>query len=300
MRATNILVIGLTVLTATASAQKKEDFLALQRDIALLQADVTALKRGMEEKVDKLASLVQEISASSRAATATLANLDQQIKQRMTEQQKSLVEPVAGLGVKVDGMTDEFRFVRESITDLNGKVGRISTKLVDLENTIRVLQAPPPPPSGDPGGAASSGGSAAPPAGLSADDLYRSALRDKSGGKLDLAAQQFQDYLKWFDGTEYAPNAQFHLGDIQFSQGNYEAALVSFNLVMEKYPQSSNKGVDAHYMKGKTLTQMGQRTAAAQEYRELIRLYPRHELAAKARSELKALGFTASPPPKKR
>jgi TolA-binding protein len=297
MRAVRILAIGLAGIAVTASAQKKEDFLALQRDVALLQADLSAFKRGMDEKIDKLAALVQEISESSKASSATLAQLDQQIKQRMAEQQKSLVEPVAGLSTKVDGMADEFRFVREAVADLNSKSGAISTKLVDLENTIRVLQAPPPPPSSDPNapGAAAS----APPAGLSADDLYRSALRDKSGGKLDLAAQQFQDYLRWFDGTEYAPNAQFHLGDIQYSQGQYDAALVSFNLVMEKYPQNSNKSVDAHYMKGKTLTQMGQRTAAAQEYRELIKLYPRHELAAKARAELKALGLSAAPPKKK-
>jgi TolA-binding protein len=297
MRAIGLLAAGMMLIPSAGLAQKKEDFLALQRDVALLQADISAMKRSTDEKLEKLSAIVQELAETAKSSSATLAQLDQQIKQRMAEQQKSLVAPVAGLGIKVDGMADEFRFVREGITDLNGKVGGISTKLVDLENTIRVLQAPPPPPGAE--GPAAAGGSAAPPPGLSADDLYRSALRDKSGGKLDLAAQQFQDFLRWFDGTEYAPNAQFHLGDIQFSQGQYEAALVSFNLVMEKYPQNSNKVVDAHYMKGKTLMQMGQRTAAAQEFRELIRLYPRHELAAKARAELKTLGLSAAPPKKK-
>jgi TolA-binding protein len=295
MRALGTLALGLMLLPAAGSAQKKEDFLALQRDVALLQADLSAMKRGMDERFDKLTALVQEIAESSKASSAALGQLDQQVKQRMAEQQKSLMTPVAGLGVKVDGMADEFRFVREAVADLNTKMGSINTKLVDLENTIRVLQAPPPPPGAGPGASSST----APPAGLSADDLYRSALRDKSGGKLDLAAQQFQDFLRWFDSTEYAPNALFHLGDIQFSQGQYDAALVSFNMVMEKYPQSNNKAVDAHYMKAKTLTQMGQRTAAAQEYRELIRLYPRHELAAKSRTELKALGLSAAPPKKK-
>ena len=53
-----------------------------------------------------------------------------------------------------------------------------------------------------PGGPVSS---EAPP--IPANDLYDNAMRDKGSGKLDLALQEFTDYLKWYGNTELAPNA---------------------------------------------------------------------------------------------
>ena len=34
---------------------------------------------------------------------------------------------------------------------------------------------------------------------MSASDLYANAQRDRQGGKLDLAVQEFGDYVRWYD-----------------------------------------------------------------------------------------------------
>ena len=106
-------------------------------------------------------------------------------------------------------------------------------------------------------------------------------------GKYDIAMQEFQDYLKWFDKTDYAPNAQFYIGNILSIQGNHEEALKAFDAVLERYPGNSNKSADAMYMKGRTLSQLGDKPAAAEEYRAFLKKYPRHELTSKVQAELK-------------
>ena len=108
-------------------------------------------------------------------------------------------------------------------------LSKVQAQLIDLNNAVKVLQAPlllrrllrrssrhlggPPP-----GGAAAAG----PPAGLSAQQLYDSAMRDRSGGNPDLALQGFQEYLKWFGTSELAPNAQFYVGQIYYDKGDFD------------------------------------------------------------------------------
>ena len=129
---------------------------------------------------------------------------------------------------------------------------------------------------------------------MSAEQSYQNALRDMQGGQLDLAQQEFLDYLKYFPTTDYAPNAQFYLGDIALRKGDAEGAIAAFDAVLERFSENS-KTADARYMKGRALITAGKPTAAAQEFRELIKRYPDSGLADKAKSQLKALGYSSSP-----
>ena len=134
---------------------------------------------------------------------------------------------------------------------------------------------------------------------MSADSLFQNALRDRTSGRLDLALQGFRDYLQWYGNTDYAPIAQFYIGDILYQRDDFDEALKAFDLVLEKYSENS-KTADARFMKGQTLLKMNQRTAAAQEFRELIRNSPNSPLVPKAQSALRSLGYTAPASKKKR
>lgn len=293
MRLTRILFAA-TLLPALTFAQKKE-VQEMQRDVLLMQDQVRSLQRTVDEKMAALTVLVQQTLDTANKANTAVALLERQLDDRMKGQEKSVAAPVAGLGSKVDALADEFRFVRETINEMNAKMSKMSTQLADVTQTVQTLQAPPPPP---PDASAGGGGSssATPPPGVTADSLYRAALQDKSTSKYDLALAQFQDFLRWYDNTDLAPNAQFHIGDIHYSQGSYEKAIEAFNLQLEKYPENANKNADALFMKGRSLMQLGRRTDAATEYRTLIQKYPRTEPADKARAELKNMGLSATPP----
>jgi tol-pal system protein YbgF len=166
--------------------------------------------------------------------------------------------------------------------------------VVDLENTIKMMQAPPAPPAA--GGAPATGGAATPPPGVSAEGLYKDALRDKSGGNMELAAKEFTDYLAWFGDTDLAPNAQFYLGDILYNQKQYDAAAQAFDKVLEAYPKNS-KTLDARLMKGRSLVKLGQRSEAEKEFRAIVAQSPTSDAAMRAKQELRDLGLSPAAKP---
>ncbi len=102
--------------------------------------------------------------------------------------------------------------------------------------------------------------------------------------------QEFTDYLKWFGSTQFAPNAQYYVGDIYYKNKDYNNAVQAFDAVLEHY-SDNNKTADAHYMKGMSLLGLGRNDSAAHEFREVNARYPDTDVAAQAKARLKDLGF---------
>lgn len=284
-RALMLSALLLTPLPSLAQRNIQE----LQRDIAQLQDMVRNLQQSQNEKMAALTVMVQQALDASNKANTAVAVLDNSIRQTLRDQEKSVVAPVAGVGLKVEQMATEFTALRESVADISSRLSKLQTQMVDVQNAVRTINAPlAPPPPGGPEGAAG-----LPPA--PAETLYANAQRDRLGGKLELALRGFSDYLKYYPTTELAPNAQYFIGEIHFSQGDMEAALKEFDMVLEKYPEN-NKTADALYMKGQTLVKMGRRTQGGQEFQELIKRFPGSDLAKKACSQLTSMGLRCGTP----
>ncbi len=285
-----LLVTGVPVF-----AQKKE-ILEMQRDMSLLQNEVRSMKSAMDEKFAALNVLVKEALDNASKSNTSLAVLDKTIGDRLREQQTTLNAPVAGVSTKVDQMTTEFALLKESIAELSELVKKQQSQLSDMKTLLQLLKDPPPPPSPTSNGAGAVGTvSNAPPPGMTSESLYTSALQSKSGNQADFALQQFQDYLRFYPDASYAPNAQYHIGEIYFTQGKFDEAVQAFDAVLEKYPDNS-KTLDAMLSKGKALAKSGQRTAAVTEFRSLIRKSDSSGQAALAKQELKALGMPYTAP----
>ena len=127
----------------------------------------------------------------------------------------------------------------------------------------------------------------------SADTLYSNGLRDITSGKYDLARQEFQDYLKYYSDTDLASNAQFYLGEIAYSQHNYDQAVVEYDRVLTNYPKSF-KLAPAHLKKGMAQLELGQKSAGVRELREVVKRYPGTEEERRARAKLKDLGVATT------
>ena len=128
-----------------------------------------------------------------------------------------------------------------------------------------------------------------------ATQLYADANRDRSGAKYDLALPEYADYLRCYGNGDLAPNAQFYIGTIHAAQGDYEAAVKDFDVVLEKYPDN-NKKPDAFYSKGLALQKLGRLTDGANEFAQLIKLFPKSDLAVKACDQRKAMGLNCALP----
>jgi tol-pal system protein YbgF len=286
---TTLVFMALAPFAFGASKEIQE----LQRDMAMLQDQVRTLQRAQDEKFAGMQALVQQTLESVNRTNTTLAVMENKFNEAMKQQAINVTGPVASVGQKLDQMAEDFRAVRESVLDMNTRMGKLDAKMADLQNLINTVQHPQPPP-GAPASqdnAAAAQPPSAPPAGMQAGATYTNAYRDYIGRKYDLAMQEFTDYQKYFGKTELAPNAQFYIGDIYYRKNDFENALQAFDAVLEQYSENS-KTPDAHYMKGMSLLKMGKRDAAAREFRDVYAKYPDSEVAANAKEQLKLLGLS--------
>src|ERR1035438_8009904 len=282
------VLLASPTLTFAASKEIQE----LQRDLAQLQQQVRDLQRSQDEKFAALQVLVQQAVDHASKANTAVAVVQSGLQQNIRDLESKIVPPVAGLASRMDQVSNDMRTVQQAVSDVTGLMSKLQAQLTDLGNAVKVMQAPSPAP---PAQTTSGGASAAPetPA-IPATDLYSNARRDMSGGKLDLALQEFSDYLKWYGNTDLAPNAQYYMAYIHSSQGDYDNAVQEFDMVLEKYPDN-NKTPDALYNKGLALAKMGRRTDGAQEFHELIKRFPSNDLSKRACDQLKGMGLSCGP-----
>jgi tol-pal system protein YbgF len=96
----------------------------------------------------------------------------------------------------------------------------------------------------------------------------------------DLAAQQFQMFLRSYPSDAKAGEAQFWLGESLFQRQNYHDAADAFLGVTSKY-QNSVKAPDAMLRLGQSLAAMGQKELACSTLGEVGAKYPRAPLNVK-------------------
>ena len=270
---------------------------AVAREIIELQTGVTQLIQGQQA----MQTAITQNAAVQRTLVEQSLDSVNKLSTSMAAVQKNTQDFSATSGARLDTMGTQVQGLSDNVADLQARLGKLDQKLTDIQNTLQnvdsKMAAPPPAanpaatapsPSGGPG--ASPMASAAPPA--SADVLYSNGLRDINGKHYDLAAQEFQDYLKYYSDTDLASNAQFYLGEIAFMQGEYQRALDAYNKVVENYPKSF-KTASSRMRKGFCLAELGQKAAAIRELRTVVRQYPGTDEAKRSAAKLRELGATA-------
>ncbi|HWZ30287.1 MAG TPA: tetratricopeptide repeat protein [Bryobacteraceae bacterium] len=275
------------VLTPILFGQKREDILSIQRDVANLQDLVRQLQKSQDEKMAALQAMLQQTVDASVKLTGGLTNLQRDVDKKLSDQQGALVAPVAATNVKIDQMSDDFRSVAINVAELVKKMDALDRKLTDVKSAISTIQNPVPLPAPVPG-------QIAVPSGPSAETLWENARRDQSSGKLELAMDEYQSYVKNFDKTENAPAAQYQVGYLYFQAGQYEDAVKAFDMVLEHWGENP-KTQEALYYKAVSLQKAKSLTDAGRAYKEYLAKYPHGEHVQNAHQNLRALGMESSP-----
>jgi TolA-binding protein len=242
----------------------------------------------------RLQVLVQQALDSANKTSTSVALLQNNLQQSFKDQQKSVVDPVVGVGAKLDQMTTDVSSMREAVADISSQMGKLQQQMVDIGNAVRTIQSPaaaPPPTTGSRRKRGRGRGRGECSACSRRDAVSKRQCATAAAGRTTLALQEFGDYLKYYGNT--GPGAQravLHRGDPRETEqpGRCPA---EFDMVLEKYPDN-NKTPDALYMKGATLVKMGKRTQGKQEFCELVKRFPSNDLASRAKSQVKALGLT--------
>lgn len=275
---------------------------AVAREIIDLQRDVTSLLQGQK---DMTTQMTQDHTVIKTLLGQASDNVNR-LNSAMGSVQKSVQDVQANSGTRLDTMSTQVQGLSDNLEEIKSRLGKLNQQLVDLQSAVQSIDAKVsgnPPATTAPSNAAPSNGSAAPPvspkpvaaasAAPSADMLYSNGLRDITSGKYDLARQEFQDYIKYYNDTDLASNAQFYLGEIAYSQKDYQDAVSEYDKVLTIYPKSF-KLAPALLKKGMALIELGQKTSGVRDLREVVRRYPGTEEERRARAKLKELGVALS------
>ena len=301
MRVRNILFFsGAMFASAVAgSLIGPKPVMAVARELIELQRDVTTILQGQKDMQTQLTqdhtvqkTLIEQSSDTVNKLNTTMSSL-----------QKSVQDVQANSGTRLDTMSTQVQGLSDNLEEIKSRLGKVNQQLVDLQNSVQSIDArlaggnptgapagsSSPRPGGDPGAASASPAGPRP----SADTLYSNGLSDIQTGKYELARSEFLDYLKYYGDTELASNAQFYLGEIAYSQRQYQQAVTEYDKVLTNYPKSF-KLAPARLKKGMALIELTQKNAGVKELREVVKRYPGTEEERRARAKLKELGVAVT------
>ena len=230
--------------------------------------------------------------------------------------QKTVQDMQANSGARLDTMSTQIQGISDNLQETLARMGKLNQQLTDTQNAIQGIDAKlagsaPPPAAAAPGSAPgtsaaqspnglppipgappTSAGGYQPASAPSADLLYSNGLRDLNGKKYDLASQEFGDYLKYYGNTDLASNAQFYLGEIFFSQQQYDQAIDAYSKVINNYPKSF-KLAPAHLKRALALINLGEKNSGVSELRMVVKSYPGTDEEKRAKAKLQELGLAA-------
>ena len=290
------LAIGLLIASLAPAFAVDKNMLELQREVGLLAEQVKQLQQSQDRQLAAIQTLAQQSLDAANRADRDVAVIQSNFQQSGNQLKDQVVGPVVSLSTRMDQVSGDVRTLQQAVADLTSAMSKMSAQLSDLNNAIKVLATPPPPPPQTTGSAATAPGaplSNQPP--MSQTDLYNAGTGDYNSGKFDLALQEFQDFLKYYGNADLAPNAQYWIGQIYYSQKKYDDAAQAFDLVLEKYPENP-KTRDAKLYKGMSLVALGKRSQAHGIFQDMERQYPNTEAYTRACNEDKALGMNCYKP----
>lgn len=277
---------------------------AVNRDLVQLQEQVSQLLQGQQD----LRSALDSNSASLRTLVQQQVDSVNHLSAQMGSLEKAVGDIQANTGSRIDTMGQQTQGLSDNLQDVQARVGKLSQQLTDMQNLLQSIDgkvsgnAPAPGASnpGGPGPSSNNGGGSSPYPGsvpgmapISADTLYQNGLRDYNTGKYDLAHQEFADYIHNFPSNDLASNAQFYLGEILYAQGNYKDAINAYDAVLVNYPHSF-KLADSLLKKAMAEEELGMKTSATRDLRDVVRRFPGSDSARRAQAKLREMGVATT------
>jgi TolA-binding protein len=245
----SLLLIASAALLAADKPNR--EIQELQRDMAQLQEEVKALRQTLDQRIGDATTQMQTIAAAMEKVNSSLA--------ASQEQERKIVPMVAAQSTRVDQVSSTLAQMQQAFGDLTSAINRLQTQVVDIGNNVKVITTPAPKPP-------------------SAEEALKSAEADRLGGKYELAAQEYADFLKSYADSPQADLAQFQLGMMHYQLKELETAVADFTAVAQKYPKSQ-RVADALLYKAKVLQELHLPTEAANTCLELRRKFPRSDSA---------------------
>lgn len=284
---------------------------AVSKEMIELQQQVAQLLQGQQD----LRTAVDTNSATLKTLVQQSLDSVSKLNSEMGVLQKTVQEVQANTGARLDAATQQTQGLSDNVQDIQARVGKLSQQMTDMQNLLQSIDAKVS--SGAPGTAAPAGGpgtpgppGAATPNGpaatnapaipaqppISADTLYRNALRDYTSGNYALSHQEFSDYIKNFPTDDLASNSQFYLGEIAYAQNDFPSAITAYETVLMNYPKSF-KAAASLMKKGMAELELGEKASGIRDLRAVVARYAGSDEARRSQAKLHEMGVSTSSRP---
>jgi tol-pal system protein YbgF len=275
-----VMLFALPGVVPHAFAVSKE-IIQLQTQVQQLQDMMQHLQTSNDERMGVIVNLVQQNNESVNRMMASVSALQNTLKVDNVQR-----------GTSNTQLSTQIQSLNDSVDELKTRIANLTTQMQAIQSQMQNVNGSPAPAGGaapaGPTGAASAGPQAPP-----VDQLYQGAIRDYNSAKYNVAAAEFADVIHYYPQDALAGNAQFYLGEIAYKQGQFAAAVKSYDAVLEQYSGNS-KAAAAELRKGQSLIAMGQKDAGVRELRTLVSRYPNTPEALEGRSKLNGMGVRIS------
>ena len=314
-RSVALAMMGVLVGAVGGSMLSPRPTGAVSKEMLQLQEDVSQLLQGQQS----MRSAIDGNNASMRTLIQQQLDAINSMNAKMNDLQKGVGEATANDSSKIDTMTSQTQGISDNLQDVQARVGKLAAQMNEIQGSLQSIDgrlaggatpsmAPVSSSPVGPGANAIPPATDAPPlvsastparapgggmAGIASDTLYQNALRDFTTGKYDLSRQEFSDYVKNYGSTDLASNAQFYLGEISYSQGDYKDAVAQYNVVLNNYPQSYKLAASL-LKKGMAELELGMKATGARDLKEVVRRFPGTDESRRASAKLKELGVPAT------
>ena len=271
-----LFVIVLAGLMSTPAWAVNRELVELQTQVQQIQDQMTALKQGLDERMGVIKNLMDQNTDSINKVTVAITNMQVAIQKQQSDTNNH-----------VDQLSGQLQTLNDSLDELKARLGKVTNQLEAMQQAQQTLAAqasqqaqqnqqqqqqmsvPPP------------------------DVLYNNALRDYNGGNVDLAKQEFADYVKNYPNTDLAGNAYFYQAEMDFKAGDYPNAIKGYDQVLQAFPDGS-KAASAELKKGMAQVESGQKDAGISTLRHVVQRYPRTNEAMQAKDRLRKLGVATA------
>lgn len=284
-----VVALGFVAAFAAPAAAQNRREMQMMADIRMLQEQTQQLQQQMQTAITQLAEALKAINT------------------RIDEQTNSNRKSFADQKLIVDELSNNLRIVRERVDDSNVRIGSLSQEVEALR-----LAIPQYPPAGQPTLPAvdpAQPAGAVPPTptepapvppptvppppvaagpGVSPQRMFDTAWSDYTTGQWALCVGGFDQYLRTFPRSELAGDAQFYIGECNFSDGKFTEAVDAYNRVITNYPRAS-KVPDSLYKRALALERLSQFDRARESYEMVMKTYPDSEAARLAKQNLARL-----------
>ena len=188
-----LFVIVLAGLMGTPAWAVNRELVELQTQVQQIQDQMNALKQSLDERMGVIKNLMDQNTDSINKVTVAITNMQVALQKQQSDTNNH-----------VDQLSGQLQTLNDSLDELKARLGKVTNQLEAMQQAQQSLAAqasqqaqaqqqqqaqlavPPP------------------------DVLYNNALRDYNGGNVDLAKQEFSDYVKNYPNTDLAGNAYFY------------------------------------------------------------------------------------------